>query len=169
MDSESTFSNVTTHPTPTLQDQTTCVRQRTNSFDCESLSTDSMVTVRLSDATISPAMIDASTHNEVVADFPNYEDGNALEDGDSTIDRDRNGVSFSKDLDYIERAHRASTASMPSILEDETLDSTSSTFRSRSDSSGTLSSAGSAHVDWEELEKSEEQAPRDEGSDEVSL
>ena len=39
--------------------------------------------------------------------------------------------------------------------------------RSRSNSSGSsLSSNGSAQVDWDELEKSEEQAPRDEGSDE---
>ena len=39
--------------------------------------------------------------------------------------------------------------------------------RSRSDSSGsTPSSNGSAQVDWDELEKSEEQAPRDERSDE---
>lgn len=167
MDSESTFSNITTHLTP--QDNTTSIRQRTNSFDCESVSTDSMVTVRLSDATISPAMIDASTHKEGVVDLANYEDESALEDEDSIIDRDRNSVSFSEDLNYMQRAHRASTASMPSILEEEALDSTSSTFRSRSDSSGTLSSAGSAHVDWEELEKSEEQAPRDEGSDEVSL
>lgn len=46
-------------------------------------------------------------------------------------------------------------------------ESTLHEFRSRSNSSGTLSSVGSAHVDWDELDKSEEQAPRDECSDEV--
>ncbi len=165
MDSGSTFGNNTAHPT--YKDDSVFIRQRTNSFDCRSLPTDSMVTVRLSDATISPSMIDASTHEEAVVDVPNYEEDCALEEEDSIMGRERNSVSFCEDLNYMERAHRASTASMPSILE-ETLGSTSSTLRSRSDSSGTLSSAGSAHVDWEELEKSEEQAPRAEGSDEVS-
>ena len=50
-------------------------------------------------------------------------------------------------------------------FQEELVASASSTIRSRSDSSG---SGASAQVDWEELEKSEEQAPRDEGSDEVS-
>ena len=99
---------------------------------------------------------------------PNYEGESALEYEDFTTNRERNSVAFSENLNYMERAHRASTASMPSILE-ETLGSPSGTFRSRSDSSGTLSSASSAQVDWEELEKSEEQAPRDGGSDEVSF
>lgn len=45
--------------------------------------------------------------------------------------------------------------------------SDASSQRSRSNSSGTLSSNESAQVDWDELDKSEEQAPRDEGSDEV--
>ena len=167
MDSESSFDNNTIQPTK--QDDPIFIRQKTGSSDCGSLSTDSMVTVRLSDATISPSMIDTSMHDEVVVEAPNYEDESALEDVDSPTDRYRNSVSFSDDLIYTERAHRASTASMSSILEEETLRSTPGTLRSRSDSSGTLSSAGSAHVDWEELEKSEGQIPRDQGSDEVSL
>ncbi|KAI4196822.1 MAG: hypothetical protein LQ350_006335 [Teloschistes chrysophthalmus] len=59
-----------------------------------------------------------------------------------------------------------STISMPSIAEEGDNVQDSRSFRSRSDSSGTLSSNGSTHVDWEELDKSEESAPRDEGSDE---
>jgi hypothetical protein len=39
--------------------------------------------------------------------------------------------------------------------------------RTRSDSSTTSISEGSDGVDWEELERNEEQEPRDEGSDEV--
>lgn len=54
-----------------------------------------------------------------------------------------------------------------SIVEEESSRSTLGSFRSRSNSSGTSSSVASAHVDWDELDKSEEQAPRDECSDEV--
>ncbi len=47
-------------------------------------------------------------------------------------------------------------------------DESTITLRSRSESSGSFSSSnGSAQVDWDELEKEEVQAPRDEGSDEV--
>ena len=66
--------------------------------------------------------------------------------------------------------HRQSSMSITSLQEEDSLASATSTVRSRSDSSGTLSSngsAGSTQVDWDELERSEEQAPRDEGSDEV--
>lgn len=57
---------------------------------------------------------------------------------------------------------------MLSAIEDGTSDiTTPMSIRSRSDSTGTFSSIGSVHVDWDELDKSEEQAPRDEGSGEV--
>ena len=65
--------------------------------------------------------------------------------------------------------NRDSSMSIASYQEEDSLASASSTVRSRSDSSATQSSSGSAQVDWDELEKSEEQAPRDEGSDEVHL
>ncbi len=53
-------------------------------------------------------------------------------------------------------------------LEEE--DESTITLRSRSSSSGTFSSSdGSAQVDWDELEKEEVEAPRDEGSDEVRV
>ncbi len=61
---------------------------------------------------------------------------------------------------------RQSSRSMGSFEEE---DQSTITLRSRSDSSGTFSSSdGSAQVDWDELEKEEDQAPRDVGSDEVS-
>jgi hypothetical protein len=44
---------------------------------------------------------------------------------------------------------------------------TNEVTRSRSESSATEMSDGSGEVNWEELEKTEEQEPRDEGSDEV--
>lgn len=62
---------------------------------------------------------------------------------------------------------RHSSRSMGSLEEG---DQSTITLRSRSDSSGTFSSSdGSAQVDWDELEREEDQAPRDEGSDEASV
>ena len=166
MDSVSSFGNISV-PLGNEEDHAS-QQQEIDSFNCKSISTNSMVTVRLSDATISPSMIEAFAQEEAAAEEPFYNDESAAEELESAIDRNRNSVSFSEDLNFMEKSYRASTASVPSILDEGNLGSTSGTFRSRSDSSGTFSSAGSAHVDWEELEKSEEQAPRDEGSDEVT-
>lgn len=128
------------------------------------LPTDSMVTVRLSNSSVG-AILDTSPrdqdHESVdVQDAPLYEDtvSNVPNNNDATLlEEDK------------EEFPRESMTSMTSIVEDEHSTSTSGTLRSRSDSSGTLSSVGSAQVDWDELEKSEEQAPRDEGSDEVGI
>ena len=68
---------------------------------------------------------------------------------------------------YTTDENRHSSMSIADCQEGVSLTSASSTIRSRSDSSATQSSSGSAQVDWDELERSEEQAPRDEGSDEV--
>lgn len=73
------------------------------------------------------------------------------------------------ELVQLPRQHRASAASMQSIREEPQSDTASVTVRSRSNSSGTISSSESAHLDWDELEKNESQAHRDEGSDEVSI
>ncbi|KAI4255054.1 MAG: hypothetical protein LQ352_002754 [Teloschistes flavicans] len=71
-----------------------------------------------------------------------------------------------EEVKLFQRSHRMSTISMPSIAEEGDTVEASRSFRSRSNSSGTLSSNGSTHVDWDELDKSEESAPRGEGSDE---
>ena len=65
---------------------------------------------------------------------------------------------------------RDSTGLAPSESESEHLPPMEDTFskRSRSESAVTQTSAYSSGVDWEELEKSEEQEFRDEASDEVS-
>ncbi|CAF9930472.1 hypothetical protein IMSHALPRED_008186 [Imshaugia aleurites] len=136
------------------------------------LPTDSMVTVRLSDPLIVPSSAISPENQISVAALAQFlpesrghdpilqEDtsdafeinhtapgqGSLLQDDNGT-DRDENAVAIGDE-------YQESTVSMTSV-------------RSRSDSSGsTLSSNGSAQVDWDELEKSEEQAPRDEGSDE---
>lgn len=75
---------------------------------------------------------------------------------------------FQDELEQLPRLHRASTISMPSIQEEQS-ETASVTVRSRSNSAGTFSSTESAHLDWDELEKNESQAPRDEGSDEVGI
>lgn len=61
---------------------------------------------------------------------------------------------------------RGSVSSGESIAE-EAAQSTLSTLALGSKRSGSFSSVVSAQVDWHELDKSEEQVPRDEGSDEV--
>ena len=134
------------------------------------LPTDSMVTVRLSDSPVASILETSShEHTEVKPLAHEHElpvsprqDATLPEDSVPTADED--AVILEEDTNDISRE---STASMASSVEHERSISTSGTIRSRSDSSGTLSSTGSAQVDWDELEKSEEQAPRDEGSDEV--
>lgn len=130
------------------------------------LPTDSMVTVRLSDAstTISlsesdedDATVKISADEVVVAEPPPVEDP----EEDATLNTD---LPTLDDSAKVPMWRRKSSVSTVSLQEDES----TATIRSRSDSSGTLSSHNSAQVDWDELEKSEEQAPRDEGSDEVN-
>ena len=131
------------------------------------LPTDAMVTVRLSDASITPAVTDIESDEDtetILAENDSISENehnipSIITDGlpteDSTAPADEAHVT--------DMHHRDSLASLQSFRED----ASSTTLRSRSDSSGTLSSNNSAQVDWVELEKSEEQAERDEGSDEV--
>ena len=141
------------------------------------LPTDSMVTVELSDSPVASISERSSYDNIEVHNDPEEhslgvdrshneaqeQQESALVDQRSSID-DENAIIFEEDPKELSRE---STASMASIVEDRGSLSAASTIRSRSDSSGTLSSTESVHVDWDELERSEEQAPRDEGSDEV--
>ena len=137
--------------------------------DCSSLSTDSMATVRLSAS--EPYLADDAAHRPITTTV-HYEtdlDEYAVEE---TLDghiNDANQVGIAgavENMSFHSHEHRASIASssVPSIEEEK---ESASTIRSRSNSSTTASSSNSTHVDWDELERSEEQAPRDEGSDEV--
>lgn len=135
------------------------------------LPTDSMVTVRLSDPLVVPSSAISPDNQISVAALAQFlpdthgqdqvlhEDtldayhikhtssGQGLQQDDSGTDPNENATTIGEE-------YQESTVSMTSN-------------RFRSDSSGSaLSSNGSAQVDWDELEKSEEQAPRDEGSDE---
>lgn len=141
------------------------------------LPTDSMVTVELSDSPVAP-IFETSSHDDIEVHNDAEEDSlgvdqshneaqerkrSALVDQRSSTD-DENVIIFEEDPKEL---CRESTVSMASIVENRLSLSAAGTIRSRSDSSGTLSSTESAQVDWDELERSEEQAPRDEGSDEV--
>ena len=139
--------------------------------DTRLLPTDSMVTVRLSDPLVVPSsaispenqvseaalaqfLPDANGHHSVLHDdilgtsHNNHSPlGNVLSQNMNSTDLDESAIAPGE-------ASQRSSVSMTSV-------------RSRSDSSGSiLSSNGSTQVDWDQLEKSEEQAPRDEGSDE---
>lgn len=143
-------------------------RHRSTSTISGPLPTDSMVTVRLSDPPISLAQEDAppaDDHvNSLVQNMPEKEEETASRPAECITDANENAIVLE---DEIENTAKESIASTTSIDNDEPSIPTSETLRSRSDTSGSFSSTNSAQVDWEQLEKNEEQAPRDEGSDEV--
>ena len=143
-----------------------------------SLHTNSMVTIRLSDSTIIPSEecaiedspIDPSTFEDPERPMASQHDVNDTAQepqGTNTHSVSESGI-LEAEVKFFQRSHRMSMTSMPSIAEEGDSAHGPTSIRSRSQSSGTISSASSTHVDWEELDKSEEAAPRDEGSDEVS-
>ncbi|KAG8528190.1 uncharacterized protein KY384_007107 [Bacidia gigantensis] len=147
--------------------------KRPQSTQNKHLPTDSMVTVRLS--------TDTTSSKEPVTSPPvrNSPGGSvrksirfsflgSLEKSDTLAQQDE--VAVDDVPEASDPADRPESLSMStgSVHDDDSIMSPQSTIRSRSDSSGTLSSNGSAQVDWDELEKSEEQAPRHEGSDEAT-
>ena len=146
----------------------------------ESSTTDSMVAVNLSDpAPLAPE--DASTQHEIaeeetLEEFPRMENEEefVVQDSSHAIYEHQKPMLAEEAIvaqrirrESLVAMQRESAVSMLSAVEEGSSYAASSTIRSRSDSSGTYSSVGSVHVDWDELDKSEEQAPRDEGSDEV--
>lgn len=143
-------------------------RQTSTSTISGPLPTDSMVTVRLSDPPVAPAS-EANPPASNDNTFPKIQELEGQPELDSM--RVGNISDIDKNAAILEEGpqenHRRSSISMASVVEEGESIRTSGTIRSRSDTSGSFSSNGSAKVDWDELERSEEQAPRDEGSDEV--
>ena len=134
--------------------------------------TDSMVTIRLSDvAPLSPV---GEISNEQSFDGPSADDFSGIRsDGDLTQDHE-DGLFSRLDMPMaaheLEQAHmvREEASTSSSIVTPKNRPTLAiNTPRPRSDSSKTHSSVGSGHVDWDQLDRSEEQAPRDECSDEV--
>ena len=142
--------------------------------------TGSMVTINLSDP--EPTILEEASIREGIADaetleeFPKMgEEQNLANQPNDPAMYEHQRPMLAEEAEVVQRIHRdsltaayrESTVSMLSAVEEGRADAASSIIRSRSDSSGTYSSVGSVQFDWDELDKSEEQAPRDEGSDEV--
>lgn len=137
-----------------------------------SLPTDSMVTIRLSDSNIDFAIVGVTPELAIENSAGDEisilkQEQELLEDGVRMTTLDK--LDFRKCSEELKEASRRSreSAVFPSIIEEVDPTLVPQHFRSRSSSSCTLSSVASAHVDWDQLDKSEEQAPRNEGSDEV--
>ena len=138
-------------------------------IDHSSLSTGSVVTVRLS--TSEPFLSEDSGNQPTTTTVPYLTNLNEYAVEEPLDERAEHGNGFetagvAEDVPVQGHEHGASMASgsMPSMGDEG---ESVSTVRSRSNSSTTASSSNSTHVDWDELERSEEQEPRDEGSDEV--
>ena len=135
-------------------------------------STDSMVNVRLSDTSIRPRSITPHKTEAFLEPFPEDEPSSIREEpvivNETTVADETEELGADENPISEETMQlRQSSRSVGSFEEG---DESTITLRSRSNSSGTFSSSdGSAQVDWEELEKEEDQAPRDEGSDEVGF
>ncbi|KAL8842893.1 MAG: hypothetical protein Q9170_000297 [Blastenia crenularia] len=139
--------------------------------------TNSMVTIRLSGSdtmqlegcAIEDSPVEASLRGGL--DHPSPDQCNVRNSKENLHDIPLNSDAESQVLDaevkLFQRSHRMSTISMPSIAEEGDSAHDPASARSRSGSFSTLSSASSTHVDWEELDKNEEAAPRNDGSDEL--
>ena len=133
-----------------------------------------MVTVRLSETSV-PPVADALS----IAIIPQPPCCNPLSKFEATghsahgnndeLCIQNNEVAFNTEAIIPPNVVRGSGASSISIAEEQQTEIRLSDPRSQSRSRGSFSSMGSAHVDWDQLDKSEEQAPRDEGSDEVCV
>ena len=134
-------------------------------------STDSMVGVRSSgggDSTseeiLTPQFLDES-RNEVVSELT----GDELPLETEKSEHENSALPAVGDDAVPVHLTRSSTSSglMTNIAEEEDSSFAAETCHLRRDSSGTISSSGSTHVDWEELERTEEEESKDETSDTV--
>lgn len=128
--------------------------------------TDSLVTIRLSETSI-PPLPDAATS---ITPKPSFR--NPLLDFkgmDYTSDNNTEKEDFASSSNSILKTtgERDSTVSSISNAEEQQVITRLSDPSSESRSRGSFSSTNSAQFDWDELDKSEEQVPRDEESDEV--
>ena len=155
------------------------VEAQTSDAQAQAPNTDSMVTIRLSDVDIMAGKGSIVREEEAIKvgwkASPEEQpielseptqtlngDSSTYQDSSSTMDK------HSEDVDHSSRVSSGSS-SAPSV-EEEARSDLSGAARSRGNSIGTVSSTDeSVHVDWEELEKTEEKEQRDEGTDEVCI
>lgn len=140
--------------------------------DTRLLPTDSMVTVWLSDPLVVPSSAISPNNQVSVATLVQFLPDQSGQDSvlhEDTLDTSHDNHS-PLSMDFLQDVNGPDPLDEDAIApgedyQESTISMTS--VHSRSDSSSsTRSSNGSAQVDWDQLEKSEEQAPRDEGSDE---
>lgn len=155
---------------PVAEDEANCLYQQAKR---RPLPTDSMVTVRLSETSVPPTA-DALS---IIGPEPShcnpllgFEETDYSAHGNIPESYTQNKeVAFNTETIPSPNVERESLASSINIIEEQQTEIRISSPRSQSRSRGSFSSMGSAHVDWDQLDKSEEQAPRDEGSDEVCV
>ncbi|KAI9674187.1 MAG: hypothetical protein M1817_002005 [Caeruleum heppii] len=138
-----------------------------DSSDTKSRPTDSMFTVPLSDTDILPASHAASapesSNTTKEAEGPHcYVRSSSI----STISAVPSNTSHG-DADLEERSDPSSGSPVQSAMDDLPTDDNTITISSRSSDSTSENPEGVAAVDWDGLGRSEEQEPRNEGSDEV--
>ncbi|KAL8917499.1 MAG: hypothetical protein Q9208_007904 [Pyrenodesmia sp. 3 TL-2023] len=141
-----------------------------------SIHTNSMVTIRLSDCpvvssegfTVKEKSAEAPMNENITGDLTHQAEPDNSDQTLTILPEDSNADAnvLEAEIKFFHGTHRMSTISMPSIAEEGDRAPGTGSVRLRSDSSGTLSSTESTQVDWDSLDKSEEAAPRDEGSDE---
>lgn len=140
--------------------------------DVISSSTISMVTVRLSDSEPSESLVDPELqHNDADATYQtrlSVDDIDFAQHPKSAMDIGEVHTPQHNEMDISRRTSALSGSSEEHGVGVAT-DTVPSNDRSRRGSSSTISSDSSTRVDWEELEKTEEQESKDEGSDEVLL
>lgn len=128
--------------------------------------TDSMVTVRLSETSI-PPLPHALT---IITPKPPFRNPLLESKGTDYIPENylqNEDLSSSSNTTAKTTEERESIPSRISNAEEDHVGTRLSNPRSESKSRGSFSSISSAQFDWDELDKSEEQVPRDEESDEV--
>lgn len=126
-----------------------------------------MVDIRLSDPTPQNPIYEDQAPESPIESFPQMDEMTNKEWAAMDLTQEGSTSILPEEVKVIQKIRRQSMLSMLSAVDEANSDATSLSIRSRSDSSGTFSSLSSANVDWLELEKKEEEAPRDEASDEV--
>lgn len=128
--------------------------------------TDSLVTIRLSETSI-PPLPDATTSIPPKPSFRNPLLDSKGTDYISDNSTPKEDLSSNSNTIFKTTGERDSTVSNISTAEEQQVTTRSSDPSSESRSRASFSSTNSAQFDWDELDKSEEQVPRDEESDEV--
>ena len=130
--------------------------------------TDSMVTIRLSDAPSTAGANFSNPRSPKHEPFPEIQ--NDSEPPSKDVQDELNEEVLVDEYDEPPEPIRKSTTStsISGEVKQASQGHRSISIIARRDTRGSSSSGESVHVDWEELDKNEEQEQRDEGSDDVS-